>query len=236
MQKFKIKEFLGDIDNITFGKTLEYIQEKAQKIDGKAFVVTINTEILMIARSDPEYEKVIKSADLALAESVGVVWGGKVLGKPFKDRIPGADLMQKLCERVAKEPITVAFLGGKQNVAEQTAKCLREKYPGLKVAFAIQEWPLDGKDLASDILFVAFGSPKQEKWIHENLSKINVRVAIGVGGAFDFVSGGIPRAPKFVRSIGLEWLFRLFIQPWRIKRQSALIHYVLVVVKEKLGI
>ncbi|EKD86625.1 MAG: hypothetical protein ACD_37C00210G0003 [uncultured bacterium] len=235
MQKFKIRSLLEDIDNLSFKGALEYIEEKAREKEKKTFVVTINTEILMIARSDPEYEQVMKSADLALAESVGVVWGGQVFRKPFKDRIPGADLMQKLCERVAKQPITVGFLGGKQNVAEQTAKCLQKKYPGLKVAFAIEEWPLDGKGLASDILFVAFGSPKQEEWIHENLSKLNVRVAIGVGGAFDFVSGGVPRAPKFVRSIGLEWLFRLFIQPWRIKRQSALIYYVLLVVKEKLG-
>lgn len=235
MQKFKIKELLGDIESTTFNKALEYIVENLQKQGKKTFIATVNVEILMMERGDPEYRNVIKSADLALPESIGILWGGKMFGADFKDRIPGVDLMEKVCERVAKEPITVGFLGGKQNVADQTAKCLQKKYPGIKVAFAIEEWPLDGKGLASDILFVAFGSPKQEKWIHENLPKINVRVAIGVGGAFDFVSGGVPRAPKFVRSIGLEWLFRLFIQPWRIKRQSALIHYVLLVVKEKLG-
>lgn len=86
-----------------------------------------------------------------------------------------------------------------------------------------------------DILFVAFGAPKQEFWINENLEKIPVKVAIGVGGAFDYISGKTPRAPSFVRSIGLEWLFRLFVQPWRIKRQLALIEFVRLVIAEKFG-
>jgi N-acetylglucosaminyldiphosphoundecaprenol N-acetyl-beta-D-mannosaminyltransferase len=86
-----------------------------------------------------------------------------------------------------------------------------------------------------DILFVAFGAPKQEFWINENLDKIPVKVAIGVGGAFDYISNKIPRAPTLVRSIGLEWLFRLAIQPWRLKRQLALIKFILLVFKEKLN-
>jgi N-acetylglucosaminyldiphosphoundecaprenol N-acetyl-beta-D-mannosaminyltransferase len=85
------------------------------------------------------------------------------------------------------------------------------------------------------ILFVAFGAPKQEFWINENLDKIPVKVAIGVGGAFDYISGKTPRAPTFIRSIGLEWLFRLVVQPWRIKRQLALIEFIWLVVKEKLS-
>lgn len=86
----------------------------------------------------------------------------------------------------------------------------------------------------TDILFVAFGAPKQEIWMSDNLNKIPVRVAIGVGGAFDYVSGKTPRAPSFIRNIGLEWLFRLVVQPWRIKRQLALLEFIWLVVKEKL--
>lgn len=85
-----------------------------------------------------------------------------------------------------------------------------------------------------DILFVAFGSPKQEIWIYENLDKLPVKVAIGVGGAFDFLSGKIKRAPFWIRKAGLEWLFRLINQPWRIKRQLALIKFVILILKEKL--
>ncbi|OGH24452.1 MAG: hypothetical protein A3B47_01645 [Candidatus Levybacteria bacterium RIFCSPLOWO2_01_FULL_39_24] len=86
-----------------------------------------------------------------------------------------------------------------------------------------------------DILFVAFGAPKQEFWINENLNKIPVKIAIGVGGAFDYLSGKIPRAPGFVRNVGLEWLFRLLVQPWRLKRQLALIEFIWLVIKEKLS-
>jgi len=86
-----------------------------------------------------------------------------------------------------------------------------------------------------DILFVAFGAPKQEFWISENLPKIPVKIAIGVGGAFDYISGKIPRAPGFLRSLGLEWLFRLTVQPWRIKRQLSLFEFVYLVLKEKIS-
>jgi N-acetylglucosaminyldiphosphoundecaprenol N-acetyl-beta-D-mannosaminyltransferase len=86
-----------------------------------------------------------------------------------------------------------------------------------------------------DILFVAFGAPKQEFWINENLDKIPVKVAIGVGGAFDYISNKIPRAPTLVRNIGLEWLFRLAVQPWRLKRQLSLLQFVVLVLKEKLN-
>jgi len=85
-----------------------------------------------------------------------------------------------------------------------------------------------------DILFVAFGSPKQEEWITKNLETLPVHVVMGVGGAFDFVSGAVSRAPVWIRKIGLEWLFRLAVEPWRIKRQLALIEFILLVLKEKL--
>jgi len=95
--------------------------------------------------------------------------------------------------------------------------------------------PSSGVTPGIDILFVAFGAPKQEFWINENLQKIPVKIAIGVGGAFDYISGKIPRAPSFIRNIGLEWLFRLIVQPWRIKRQLALIEFICLVLKEKIN-
>ncbi len=86
-----------------------------------------------------------------------------------------------------------------------------------------------------DILFVAYGFPKQEEWMSANLSKISVKVAIGVGGGFDYISGSVPRAPVFIRKIGFEWLFRLIIQPWRIKRQLALVEFIWLVLKERIS-
>lgn len=250
----KIKDLIFEIDSLNLKEVLEYCIEKANTKGEKSFVVTINTEIIMLARSDSEYERVLKSADLALVDGIGVIWAGKMFGRSFKGRTHGSDLIEQLSKEVSEKPITVGFLGGKENVAQKTADCLVKKYTGLRVAFATDEvskvpqvpkvsrgerdrTPFDTRDTrgtlpACDILFVAFGSPKQEKWIYENLPKIDVKVAIGVGGGFDFISGRVPRAPGFVRSLGLEWLFRLLIQPWRIKRQLALAKFVILVLKE----
>lgn len=235
MQKTKLKDIILGIDNLSFQQNLEYVLKKASGKGLKTFIATVNPEIIMLELGDSEYENVINSANLRTADGVGVLLAGKMFGKSFKGRIHGVDLTEKLCKAVAKQPITVGFLGGGPRVAEKTAECLRLKYHGLKIAFALPELPeYEFSKYACDILFVAFGSPKQEKWIYQNLPKLNIRVAIGVGGAFDFISGRVRRAPVFVRKLGLEWLFRLIIQPWRIKRQLKLIQFLLLVIKERL--
>lgn len=167
------------------------------------------------------------------------------------ETVAGVDLMEKLCEQAAEKGLTIGLLGGKNSVAEKTADCLQKKYPKLKVVFASDGPKVDnmGNVLSStyygnktenskpiihntnpipqvDILFVAFGQVKQEKWIAKNLDKIPVKVAMGVGGAFDYLSGSVTRAPSWMRSIGLEWLFRLVLQPWRIKRQIKLLKFI----------
>lgn len=173
---------------------------------------------------------------------------------PFKQVIPfervlGIDLMEALCKLSAEKGFVVGFLGGAKGVAEKCAECLLKKYPNLKISFAsgdievnkqgrevessnknqeLSKKKLDSKFLIlpSDILFVAFGHIKQEKWIADNLDKIPIHVAMGVGGAFDYLSGSVPRAPKWIRDLGFEWLFRLFVQPRRIKRQFSLLKYL----------
>jgi N-acetylglucosaminyldiphosphoundecaprenol N-acetyl-beta-D-mannosaminyltransferase len=230
----KIKDYISLINNMKFKEVLEYFAENAQKSSGKKFVVSINPEIIMLARKDSEFETVLKSADLALNDGVGVSIAARLFGKGLSGRVHGSDLVENVCLVIAKQPITVGFLGGKQNVAERASNCLKEKSPNLKVAFAKEEPGSNLKDLSCDILFVAFGSPKQEKWIHSNLPDLKVKVVMGVGGAFDFISGVTPRAPIWIRKSGLEWLFRLIMQPWRIKRQLALPAFVLLVLKESL--
>ncbi|MCL6096340.1 MAG: WecB/TagA/CpsF family glycosyltransferase [Patescibacteria group bacterium] len=237
-------------NNLKMEDVLELIIKGLVKSAEKYYVVTPNPEILVLANNNLGYKKVITGAKLALPDGIGVMMAAKLLGKPLKERIHGVDLMERLCKEVSKRPITVGFLGAGPNVAEEVSECLREKYPGLKVVFTAQEWDKNNfkfqisnfksmendkwkMENSIDILFVAFGSPKQEIWIAENLSKLPVKVAIGVGGAFDFISGKVRRAPVFVRKLGLEWLFRLIIQPRRIKRQLRLIKFIYLVLKEK---
>lgn len=263
---------------------LEYIVKSVENFKKKLFIVTPNPEFLVLASKNDAFKRILNKADLASADGVGVMMAAKILGKSLKGRFTGVDLVERLCGAVTEKPITVGFLGGRDKVAEETAECLRKKYPGLRVGFVGEEWPNDVKarqsrvsddarleksenqslspvslsksrlqsdvqptfnssenelpryeSLKVDILFVAFGAPKQEFWINDNLDKIPVKVAIGVGGAFDYISGKTPRAPGFVRNIGMEWLFRLIIQPWRLKRQLALMEFIWLVAKEKLS-
>lgn len=216
-------------------KILEYIEHHIKSSHKKLFITTPNPEIIMYARSHPEFKKMLNEADLALADGVGVTIGGYILGKGKIPRITGTDMVKKLCRETSKNAESIGFFGGRGDVAEKTAECLQKKYSGLTVKYADEIWDeakLKGKSI--DILFVAMGYPKQEKWIYENLKDIPVKVAMGVGGAFDFISGKTPRAPQFLQKVGLEWLYRLIRQPWRWKRQLALISFTFLVLQESL--
>lgn len=229
------KNFLLGVgfNNLTETEVLEYIVKNLQKQEKKYYIVTPNPELLVIADNDKDYKRVLNGAKLALPDGVGIIIAGQLLGKTFKQRITGVDFMEMLCKEVSKRPITVSFLGAGPNVAVKTSDCLQKKYPGLKVGWVAQEWSEELKNKKTDILFVAFGSPKQEIWIAEHINELPVKIAVGVGGAFDFVSGNVRRAPWFLRRLGLEWLFRLMIQPWRIKRQLSLIKFSYLILKEK---
>jgi len=231
-------------------RILEYIEEILTKTSKQISIVTPNPEILVRASRDLEFRKILNDADIALPDGMGIVFGSYFLGKQPQRRIAGVDFMEKLCSltarlngnlenskksasKTSKQLVMTGFLGGQPHVAEMTAECLQKKYPGVRVDFVKDECA-ETKNIPSlGVLFVAFGAPRQEKWIHDNLAKIPVRVGMAVGGSFDFISGRVIRAPKVIRVIGLEWLFRLLIQPWRWKRQLALIEFLRLILLEK---
>lgn len=214
---------------------LQYITTSLQNSSKKYYVVTPNPEIITFAQHHASFKTILNDASLALPDGIGVVWAARLLKKSIKRRITGIDVMEKLCQALAKRPIVVGFLGGRPSVAITTAECLAKKYPGLKIGYAQSEW--DEKNMTSksiDILFVAYGFPKQEEWVAKNLPHIPVKVAMSVGGAFDYISGRVPRAPKVMQDTGLEWFYRLIRQPWRAKRQLALLEFIYRVFKAKL--
>lgn len=243
------------ITNAKKEEVLEYIITGLSKNMEKYYVVTPNPEILVLAYKNLKYRNILNNAKIAVSDGIGVMIAGNILGMPLKERFAGVELVENLCRVVAEKPITVGFLGGRGGVAEKTAECLKAKYPSLKVSFVGEEWPngsskhnvssimyeKETKEIHTtkymlrntDILFVAFGAPKQEMWISENLEKLPVKIAIGVGGSFDYISGNVSRAPRFIRKIGFEWLYRLVCEPWRIKRQMALFEFIYLVLKEK---
>lgn len=229
------------ITNETEDHISEFILSGLKKSSEKYYIVTPNPEIVMFAQKDPHYKKILNEAKIALPDGIGIFLASALFGYPFKERITGVDFMEELCKRSSISPVTVGFLGGRDGVAVLTANCLKKKYPWLKVVFAGEEWDKNSKfkiqnskfKQGIDILFVAFGHPRQEEWIYENLDKLPVKVAMGVGGAFDYISGQVKRAPFMVRAMGFEWLYRLINEPWRWRRQLALPRFVWLVLKER---
>lgn len=216
---------------------LEYIDDNIEKKDFRLTIVTPNPEMVVYATKHKQFRALLNKADIALCDGVGLTLAGRLVARPFKERITGVDFMKNLCEKIAKKPVTVGFLGGRAKVAEDTAKCLREIYPSLKVVYTASEFdrstfPKEGVD----ILFVAFGFPKQEEWVSTYFDTVSVKIAMGVGGSFDYISGRVSRAPLVIRSVGLEWLYRLVRQPWRLKRQLALLTFMRLVFQDMLHI
>jgi N-acetylglucosaminyldiphosphoundecaprenol N-acetyl-beta-D-mannosaminyltransferase len=214
---------------------------------GTRQVVTINPEFIIAARRDRRFYQVLREADLAVADGIGVVWAARLLGDRLPERVGGIDLVERLAERAAREGYRVFLLGAAPGVAEDAAEALTARYPRLRVAGTYAGSPLPSERAAirtvigaahPDILLVAFGAPAQDLWIAENQSAVGVPVAIGVGGAFDFLAGRIRRAPRWIQRIGLEWLYRLARQPSRWRRMTALPRFagmvlVLIVVRSR---
>lgn len=233
--------------NITSSKKeeiLEYLLGKTQKNGNPVVIFTPNPEIIVYAHKHPEFKTILNKAEVALPDGVGVVYAGKILKKQSISRISGADFMldmvsylsskagsvktsQKSTSHDSKSAYGIGLFGGQPGVAEMAADCLQKKYSGTQIEYVDSQWneaKLKGKKMK--ILFVALGHPKQEKWIMDNKDKIPAEIIMAVGGSFDFISGRVRRAPVWVQKIGLEWLFRLINQPWRWKRQLALISFV----------
>jgi N-acetylglucosaminyldiphosphoundecaprenol N-acetyl-beta-D-mannosaminyltransferase len=209
---------------------------------GPHYVVTADTSGIVIAQSDAEYQRIINAADLVTPDSIGVVWASHKFGQPLPERVPGVDTMEALCGLAAAEGLRVYLFGAAPGVAEMAAANLRAKYPGLTVAgtrngfFKATEEPdiiADIRNARTDILFVAFGIPKQEKWIDTHLPATGARLAMGVGGSFDAFAGIVKRAPAPVRKIHLEWLWRTLSNPKKIRKAATLPRFALMVYRAK---
>jgi N-acetylglucosaminyldiphosphoundecaprenol N-acetyl-beta-D-mannosaminyltransferase len=232
------------VDDISKKNAVDAIVKMAKDKKGGHYVVTINSEFVMKAKNDPDFYKILKNADLALADGAGVVVSKLIFGGKIHERITGVDLIKTLCEEAAKNAITVGFLGGFGSVADEVSKRQKKAKNSLRIKLAESGEPTIGYDLRLkkrfselgrvDILFVAYGMGLQEFWIERNLKNLDVGVFIGVGGAFDMISGVKKRAPKFMQNTGLEWLWRLLIEPKRLWRMRVLPSFLAFVLKDRL--
>jgi len=237
-----------NIDNLSLSEILDKIRGFLNS-SGQHYLVTTNPEFIMAAQHDDEFKSILNKADLSIADGVGIKFAAKRFGQKLQQRVAGVDLMWEISKIASEKGKSVFLLGAKKKgVAEQTAWRLIEKYPKLQIVGAdggFRRWlhrSLPDEKIVEvinrrqpDILFVALGQVKQEKWIYHHLPKLpSVKLAMGVGGSFDYISGHIKRAPQWIRSFGLEWFYRLLRQPWRLPRIiTAVIKFSLAVLKHR---
>ena len=202
-------------------------------------VVTVNPEFVMEAQHNKDFRIAINAAALIVADGVGVVWATRYLGRPVPERVTGTDLLPELARRCAAAGYRLYLLGAAPGIAEAAGARLQELAPGLVIAgtYAGSPAPNEEEEIVervraahADVLCVAYGAPAQDLWIWRNLARLPVAVAIGVGGAYDFLSGRQQRAPVFLRKLGLEWLYRLYREPWRWRRMLALPRFAMRVI------
>ena len=218
------------VDDVTGDETLalveRFIAERAPHQ-----ICTVNPEFIMAAQRDEAFRNVINNAALCPPDGVGVLWAARRLGHPLRERVGGADMAERIAARAAQLGWRMYFLGAAPGVAEQAATVLQTRYPGLAVVgtFAGSSTPSEEDAIVEriraarpDVLLVAFGAPMQDVWIARNQPRLQAPVAMGVGGAFDFIAGVTRRAPRWVQRLGFEWLHRLIHEPWRWRRQLAL--------------
>ena len=207
---------------------------------GRHLVATLNPEFVMRAHDDKEFARVLESADLCLADGSGVVWAARRQGCALAGPVTGVDLIPPLAALCARRQFRLFLLGAAPGVADDLARRLKDLHPGLHVA-AHSGSPDPSSDAETlsridaespHVLLVAYGHPRQELWIDRLSARLTgVAVAMGVGGAFDYLTGRVPRAPLWMRRMGMEWLFRLAYQPWRIRRMVVLPAYALRVLR-----
>jgi N-acetylglucosaminyldiphosphoundecaprenol N-acetyl-beta-D-mannosaminyltransferase len=218
------------IDNLTMDETIDLLD--AFVLEGRASgkvhqVATANVDFLVKAQGDKDLLSILQRAELVTADGMPLVWGARLLGVPFKERVAGSDFVPLIARRSAQKGYSIFLLGAAPQVAKRAAEILVEKNPGLRIAGVISPplSPIDKMDPAiidqinlarPDFLLVAFGNPKQEKWIARNREKLQVPVMVGIGGTLDFITGTTRRAPRWTHKLGLEWIFRLANEPRRL--------------------
>ncbi len=242
-RKHKHLRMLGlPVDAITYDDLLATIGEWIDSPGRARQICTTNPEFMIMAQDDSHFRGILRQADLCVADGVGLLWAAKRQGNPLPGRVTGSDGVPIIAQEAAKRGWKLFLLGAGPGIAEQTAEILVERYPGLQIVGTHGGSPAASEEDAivrrvnasgADILFVAYGAPNQDKWIARNVPRLHVSVAMGVGGTFDFIAGVVPRAPEWMRHMGIEWLFRLIRQPWRIRRMLRLPVFVWRVIRQR---
>lgn len=216
--------------NITLDQAVRTIRE-CLRLQEPSAVYFVNAHCVNVAQDDREYFKILQSGAHVFADGVGMRIAARLAGRPLVDNVNGTDLFPRLCGDLEGTGTRVYLLGARPGVACRLKELVRQQYPGLVVC-GVHDGYFGETDEAAllddirrcktDLLLVAMGVPRQEKWIAQNLAAVGARVAIGVGALFDFYSGRLQRSPVWMRRLGLEWLGRLIQEPRRLWKRYLL--------------
>lgn len=231
------------IDRVTTNSVGEITEKLIQESNKSCkMIFAPNVEFIMRAQKDEEFFNILKQSSLSTPDSIGVIIGAKLQKKFFPERIPGQAYFRKVIELSNEKGYSIYLLGGEPGIAKKAKENLLKLYPNVNIV-GFHDGYFDEKGekevineinkLQPNVLFVALGAPKQEKWIAKHRHELKVDVAAGQGGTYDYEAGKIKRAPKWVQKIGIEWLWRLIRQPKRIIRQSVLPVYLFKVLFAK---
>ena len=229
-------------DDITAELAVRYACDAIES-GNKAYVVTPNPEIVWRARRDDSLRSALNGAGMVLPDGVGVILGARILGTPLRGgRIPGIDFATALFEQMAQANQSLYLLGAKPGIAEEAGQRLAGKYPGLVIAGTADGYFSDDEPVIEninsvhpDVLLVCLGSPKQEIWMAGYLQHLDVKICAGLGGSLDVFAGRVKRAPVFFQKLGLEWFYRLLIEPRRIVRMMKLPLFVLLAIWKRIS-
>jgi N-acetylglucosaminyldiphosphoundecaprenol N-acetyl-beta-D-mannosaminyltransferase len=223
MKRTERAELLGlCFDAVTIETAVARCLEFCRAPRASHTVITANASHLCMMRDNPELALACRAAHLILADGMSVVWALRASGQPVPERVAGVDLMARLLASAGEHQLRVYFLGAKREVVTALVEKSRAQYPGIEIAgfrdgyFGLDDHPGIVEEIRSsraDILFVGMPSPFKETWCERHRQRLEVPVIMGVGGSFDVLAGFIRRAPRWVQSLGLEWFWRLLMEP-----------------------
>ena len=231
------------IDNINMDGAIDILKDWL-KGDELNTIYTPNTEVVMRAKEDEGIREIINSGDLITPDGIGLIYGSRIGGRPLKERVTGFDLSVNLLKIADENGYSLFLLGGEDGVAKKAGENISREYPNIRLVGyhhgyfegthrGVDNGPEEEEIIRTigkakpDIIFVGLGFPGQEIWIHSNRQRLPCKIAIGNGGTLDVLAGKVNRAPEIWQRLGLEWLYRLIQEPFRIKRQMALPKFIL---------
>src|SRR5262245_20140378 len=236
-------------DAISFTDTVACIKRSVLE-NRRLHLITGNIDFVMKAKRDPIFAEEIRRADLVTADGVPILWAASLLGTPLCGRVNGTDLVWKCVEISAETGCAVALIGAAPGVTPRAAKKMQERFPeatihAVPTPFELGPWEIAKmvkqiRAANARIILAALGAPRQERWLQAHLDECGANVGIGIGSAFDIISGDMPRAPRWMRENGLEWMHRMLLEPKRLGRRyliadsPLLLHFIAAFTRRRL--